>query len=119
MELTEVDCVLAVEVGDPVTVGGDHHGLILAELDGVTGVFDERGHIGADEHLPHTHPEHAQWSRPGLLCLLDVLHWLLGSEHPQPLPSCCRTSGRSKLAARSPSSSPRRPTTRCGSTPIT
>ena len=80
-------------------------------------VCDEGGHVRADEHLPHTHPEHAQWSRPGLLCLLDVLHWLLGSEHPQPLPSCCRTSGRSKPAARSPSSSPRRPTTRCARTP--
>jgi hypothetical protein len=42
---------IAIEIGDPVTVGGDHHRLVLAEFDCITGVFDERGHVGADEHL--------------------------------------------------------------------
>ena len=36
---------------DRVAVGGDHHGLVLAQLDGMAGVFDERRHVGADEHL--------------------------------------------------------------------
>ena len=43
--------VVAVEVGDPVAVGGDHHGLVLAEFDGLAGVLDERGDVGAEEHL--------------------------------------------------------------------
>ena len=55
----------AVEVGDPVTVGGDHHRLVLAELDGVAGVFDERGHIGADEHLAVADAEHQRRRAPG------------------------------------------------------
>ena len=42
---------LAVEIGDAVAVGGDHDRLVLAEFDGVAGVFDERCDIGADKHL--------------------------------------------------------------------
>ena len=43
--------VVAVEVSDPVTVGGDHHGLVLTEFDGIAGVFDKGGDIGAKKHL--------------------------------------------------------------------
>ena len=50
--------VVAVEVGDPVAVGGDHHGLVLAEFDGVAGVLDERGDVGADEHLAVADADH-------------------------------------------------------------
>ena len=50
--------VVAVEVGDPVAVGGDHHGLVLAELDGVAGVLDERRDVGADEHLAVADTDH-------------------------------------------------------------
>jgi len=45
-----------VEVGDPVAVGGEHDGLVLAEFDRLAGVFDERGHVGADEHLAVADP---------------------------------------------------------------
>ena len=65
VKFAELDVGIAVEVADPVTVGGDHHGLILAELDGVTGVFDERGHIGADEHLAVADAEHQRRRAPG------------------------------------------------------
>ncbi len=51
VKLTEVDVGVAVEVGDSVAVGGDHHGLVLTEFDGVAGVLDERGDVRADEHL--------------------------------------------------------------------
>ena len=52
MELTRVGgVVVAVEVGDPVAVGGDHDGLVLTQFDGVAGVLDERGDVGAEEHL--------------------------------------------------------------------
>ena len=65
MKFAELNVGIAVEVADPITVGGDHHGLILAELDGVTGVFDERGHIGADEHLAVADAEHQRRRAPG------------------------------------------------------
>ena len=60
-------CVIrfAVEVGDAVAVGRDHHGLVLAELDGVAGVLDERGHIGADEHLAVTDSKHQRRGAAG------------------------------------------------------
>ena len=54
-----------MEVGDPVTVGGDHHGLVLAELDGIAGVFDECRHIGADEHLAVADTEHQRCRAAG------------------------------------------------------
>ena len=54
-----------MEVGDPVAVGGDHHRLVLAQLDGVAGVFDERRHIGADEHLAVADAEHQRRGPPG------------------------------------------------------
>ena len=44
--------VIAVEVSNPVAVRSDHHGLILAEFDGIAGVGDERRDIGTQEHLP-------------------------------------------------------------------
>ena len=56
---------LAVEVGDPITVGGDHHRLVLAEFDGVAGVFDERRDIGGDEHLAVANAEHQRGRAPG------------------------------------------------------
>ena len=55
--------VVAVEVGDPVAVGGDHDGLVLAEFDGVARVLDERRDVGADEHLAVPDPDH-QRRRP-------------------------------------------------------
>lgn len=62
MELAEVaaglQMVVAREVGDPVAVGGEDHGLILSEFDGVAGVLDERRDVGADEHLAVADPEH-------------------------------------------------------------
>ena len=50
--------IVAVEVGDPVTVGGDHDGLVLSEFDRLAGVADERGDIGADEHLALADADH-------------------------------------------------------------
>ena len=47
-----------MEVVDLVAVGGEHHGLVLAQLDGVAGVFDERRHVRADEHLAVADAEH-------------------------------------------------------------
>ena len=54
-----------MKVADPIAVGGDHHRLVLPQFDGVAGVFDERGHIRADEHLPLAHPEHQRGGAPG------------------------------------------------------
>ncbi len=47
-----------MEIGDPVAVRGDHHGLVLAQFDCATGVFDECRHVGADEHLAIADPHH-------------------------------------------------------------
>ena len=58
VKLAELDIVVAVEIGDPVAVRGDHHGLVLAQFDRVAGVFDERRHVGADEHLAVADPDH-------------------------------------------------------------
>ena len=58
VKLAVVGDVLAAKVADPITVGGDHHRLVLAQLDGVAGVFDERRHIRADEHLTLADAEH-------------------------------------------------------------
>ena len=57
-KLAVVRDVVAVEVGDPVAVGGDHYGLVLAEFDGIAGVLDECGDVGADEHLAVADTEH-------------------------------------------------------------
>ena len=54
-----------MEVADPIAVGGDHHRLVLAEFDGVAGVFDERRDIGADEHLAVADAEHQRGRAPG------------------------------------------------------
>ena len=56
---------VSVEVGDLVGVGGDHHHLVLAEFHGVAGVLDERGHIGADEHLVGAHADHQRGGAAG------------------------------------------------------
>ena len=56
---------VAVEVGDRVAVGGDHHRLVLPEFDRVAGVLDERGDIGADEHLALADAEHQRGGAPG------------------------------------------------------
>ena len=50
--------LVAVEVGDPVAVSREDDSLVLAELDRIAGVRDERRHIGADEHLAVADPEH-------------------------------------------------------------
>ena len=57
--------IVAGEVADPVAVGGQHHGLILAEFDGVAGVFDECGHVGSHEHLALTHTDHQRGRTTG------------------------------------------------------
>ena len=54
-----------MEVGDPVAVGGDHDGLVLAQLDGVAGVLDECRHVGADEHLAVADTEHQRRGAAG------------------------------------------------------
>ena len=54
-----------MEVGDPVAVGGDHHRLVLAEFDGVAGVLDERGDVGADEHLAVADADHQRRGAAG------------------------------------------------------
>ena len=54
---------LTVEIGDRVRVRGDDDDLVLAELHGVAGVLDERGHVGADEHLTVANADH-QRCRP-------------------------------------------------------
>ena len=56
---------VAVEVGDRIAVGGDHHRLVLAEFDSVAGVFDERRDIGADEHLAVADAEYQRSRAPG------------------------------------------------------
>ncbi len=44
-------CGRAVEAHDLVAVLGDDDRVVLAEFDGVAGVGDERGNVGAEEHL--------------------------------------------------------------------
>ena len=56
---------VAVEVGDRVAVGGDHDGLVLAELDGVAGVLDEGRDVGAEEHLAVADADHQRRGAPG------------------------------------------------------
>jgi hypothetical protein len=56
--------VISVEIGDPVAVSGDHHGLVLAEFDGFTGVGDERRDVGAEEHLALADPDHQRRGPP-------------------------------------------------------
>ena len=66
MEFASVrSVVVAVEVGDPVAVRGDHDGLVLAEFDRVAGVFDERGDVGADEHLAVADADHQRCRAAG------------------------------------------------------
>ena len=48
-----------------VAVGGDHHGLVLTELDGVAGVLDERRDVGAEEHLAVADADHQRRGPPG------------------------------------------------------
>ena len=57
--------VVAVEVGDAVSIGGDDDRLVLTQLDGIAGVFDERGDIRADEHLALADTEHQRGGAPG------------------------------------------------------
>ena len=57
--------VVSIEIRDAVAVGGDDHRLVLAEFDGVAGVFDEGGHIRADEHLAVTDADHQRSGAPG------------------------------------------------------
>ena len=56
---------VAVEVEDLIPVGGDHHGLVLAQFDRVAGVLDERRHIRADEHLPVADAQHQRGGPAG------------------------------------------------------
>ena len=50
----------AVEVHDLVAVLGDDHDVVLAEFDGLAGVRDEGGDVGAEEHLVLTDADD-QW----------------------------------------------------------
>src|SRR5215212_10897842 len=54
---------LAVEGDDIDAVRGDADQLILAKLDGIAGVLDERRNIGGDEVFTLPHPDH-QWGVP-------------------------------------------------------
>ena len=65
IELAVLDILATVEVGDLVAVGGDHHGLVLAQLDGMAGVFDKRRDIGAHEHLAVADTQHQRRRSPG------------------------------------------------------
>ena len=70
--------IVAVEIGDPVTVGGDRDGLVLSELDRLAGVTDERGDIGADEHLALADADHQRRRAAGR----DDGAWVVGvGEH--------------------------------------
>ena len=64
MKRAVVDIGVAVEVGDRIAVGGDHHRLVLAEFDGVAGVFDEGRDIGADEHLAVANADYQRGRAP-------------------------------------------------------
>ena len=48
---------VAVEVGDLVALAGDDDELVLAQLDGLAGVLDERGDVGGDEVLALPDPD--------------------------------------------------------------
>ncbi len=48
----------AAERADVVALGGDRHELVLAELDGLPGVRDERGDVAGDEHLAVADADH-------------------------------------------------------------
>ena len=48
----------AVEVGDLDALAGDRDDLVLAELEGLAGVLDERGHVGGEEVLAVTDAHH-------------------------------------------------------------
>ena len=56
-ELLGLDDV-AVEVGDDDLLAGDLHDLVLAELERVTRVGDEGGHVRGHEVLPLSAPHH-------------------------------------------------------------
>ena len=49
---------LAVEIGDRIRVGSDHHHLVVTEFDRIAGVLDECGDVGTDEHLTVTDAHH-------------------------------------------------------------
>ena len=57
VELLEVR-LAAGEGGDLVPVRVDHHQLVLAELDGLPGVRDERGDVAGHEHLAIADADH-------------------------------------------------------------
>ena len=65
------NCAVVVDVALPsksvmrVAVGGDHDDLVLAELDGVAGVLDERGDVGAEEHLAVADADHQRRGAAG------------------------------------------------------
>ncbi len=54
----------AVEVGDRVAVAADLDDLVLAELDGVAGEFDERRDVAAEERLAVADAEHERRVSP-------------------------------------------------------
>ncbi len=103
VKLAVVGDVVAVEVGDPVAVGGDHHGLVLAQLDGVAGVLDERGHVRADEHLAVADAEHQRRGPAGG----DDRARLVGvGEHQREVALQPGQHGRTPTATKSPAVSP-------------
>ena len=56
---------VAVEVGDDRAVAGQRDDLVLAELDRLAGVVDERGDVGGDEHLALADADHQRRGAPG------------------------------------------------------
>jgi hypothetical protein len=55
----------AAEVGDLDAVAGDRHDLVLAELERLAGVLDERRDVGAEEVLPVPEPDDQRRVAPG------------------------------------------------------
>ena len=76
----------AVEGDDLNPVGGDADQLILAELDGLAGVLDERGDIGCDEvlALPHADDQWGVAPQPRPRVGLLTVHRYQGERATQP-----------------------------------
>ena len=64
VEPTGGDVRIAEEVGHAVTVGGDHHGLVLTQLHGFASVLDEGRDVGPQEHLAVTDTDHQRRRTP-------------------------------------------------------
>lgn len=88
----------AVEVGDPVAVGRDDHRLVLTQLDGFAGEFDEGRDIGAEEHLTIADAHHEGVERRAAMMVPGSSAWVKTSV------KC--PSRRRRTASTEPSKSP-------------